>query len=129
MICARCECIRQLCTDLVDDVHQIGRVGEVTVVELQTHGALVPVAVDVVDALGVEARRPPDDAMHLVPLPQKTKQNETKVVNSTTRRGTEGGKEGGGLGWVGPVPVGKLKPTTTITTTTTTTTTRLLCAF
>ena len=43
-------------TYLVDDVHEVGGVGEVTVVELQPHGALVPVAVDVVDALSVEAR-------------------------------------------------------------------------
>ena len=36
--------------------------------ELQADGALVAVTVDVVDALGVEARRPADDAVHLVPL-------------------------------------------------------------
>lgn len=42
-------------TDLVDDVHEVGGVREVTVVELQAHGRLVAVPVDVVDALGVEA--------------------------------------------------------------------------
>ena len=55
-------------TDLVDDVHEVCGVGEVAVVELQADSALVAVAVDVVDALGVEARRPADDAVHLVPL-------------------------------------------------------------
>ena len=49
-------------------MHEVCGVGEVAVVELQADGALVAVAVDVVDALGVEARRPADDAVHLVPL-------------------------------------------------------------
>lgn len=53
---------------LVDDVHEVGGVGQVTIVELQAHGALVAVAVDVVDALGVEARRSTDDTVHLVAL-------------------------------------------------------------
>lgn len=36
--------------------------------QLQAHGALVAVAVDVIDALSVEARRSPDDAVDLVTL-------------------------------------------------------------
>ena len=39
--------------------------------ELQAHGALVPVAVDVVDPLGVEAGRSSDDSVHLVSLWRK----------------------------------------------------------
>lgn len=41
---------------LVNDVHEVRGIREVTVVELQTHGALMAVSVNVVDALGVEAR-------------------------------------------------------------------------
>ena len=44
------------------------RVVEVAVVEEEAHAALVRVAVEVVDALGVERARPPHDAVHLVPL-------------------------------------------------------------
>lgn len=36
--------------------------------ELQSHGTLVAVPVDVVDPLGVEARRPADDAMNFIAL-------------------------------------------------------------
>ena len=49
-------------------MHQVGRVGQVAVVELQADSALVPVAIDVVDPLGVEAGRPSDDPVHFVPL-------------------------------------------------------------
>lgn len=49
-------------------MHKVGGVGQVAVVELQPDGALVAVSVDVVDALGVEARRSPDDAVYLVSL-------------------------------------------------------------
>lgn len=55
-------------TYLVNDVHQVGGVRQVTVVELQPHGALVAVPVDVVNSLSVEARRSADDAVHLVSL-------------------------------------------------------------
>ena len=71
-------------------MHEVSRVGKVTVVELQTHSTLVPVAIDVVDALGVEARRPPDDAVHLVPLTGKTSKSKWSIA-SEEERGKEKG--------------------------------------
>ena len=87
--------------------------------ELQAHGALVPVAVDVVDALGVEGRRAPDDAVHLVPLSKKKKKNPStnqphkinvkqpiapglkKYTKPGHRSGPvrKGGRERGGVRW------------------------------
>lgn len=52
-------------------MHQVRRVRQVAVVQLQTHRALVTVAVDVVDALSVEARRSSDNAVHFVSLLSK----------------------------------------------------------
>ena len=42
---------------LLDDADQIGGVGQVAVVQMQAHVALVRVLVEVIDAVGVEARR------------------------------------------------------------------------
>lgn len=70
-------------SNLVDDVHEVSGVGEVTVVELQSHSALVTVPVDVIDSLGIEAGRSADDAVHLVPLIGKTRKK-------SPRRGSRG---------------------------------------
>jgi hypothetical protein len=53
---------------LLDDADQVGGVGEVAVVQLERHLGLVRVAVQVVDAVGVEERRAALDAVHLVAL-------------------------------------------------------------
>lgn len=79
---------------LVDDVHQVSGVGEVPVVQLQAHSIFVPVAVDVIDALSVEARRSPDDAVHLVPLLSTKKQANT---NRSEYQGGGATVSGGGI--------------------------------
>lgn len=64
-------------------MHQVGRVGQVTVVELQAHRTLVTVAVDVVDALGVEAGRTADDTVHLIALQTNKKRRNTRHKTHT----------------------------------------------
>ena len=49
-------------------MHEVLRVREIAVVELQADGTLVDVTVDAVDALGVKASRLADDAVPFVPL-------------------------------------------------------------
>ena len=69
--------------NLVDDVHEVGGVREITVVKLEADGGLVAVAVDVVDALGVEARGSADDAVHFVPLTEESSVNAGKTEPRT----------------------------------------------
>jgi len=57
--------------DVGDDGDEVGGVAEVTVVEEELDSALVAVAVDVVDAAGVEGRRTTDDAVDRVALRQQ----------------------------------------------------------
>ena len=54
--------------DLVDQLGERHRIGEVAVVGEETDARLMRVLVEVVDAVGVEARRAPHDAVHLVAL-------------------------------------------------------------
>ena len=56
---------------LVDQLRQRHRLGEVAVVHEQAHAPLVGVAVEVVDPLRVEARGAADDPVHLVPAPEQ----------------------------------------------------------
>ncbi len=53
---------------LLDDADEVGGVREVAVVELEAHVPLVRVAVQVVDAVGIEQRRAALDAVYLVAL-------------------------------------------------------------
>ena len=53
---------------LLHDADQVGRVGQVAVVQSHAYVALVRVLVQVVDAVGVEARGPALDAVYLVAL-------------------------------------------------------------
>ncbi len=53
---------------LLHDADEVGAVGEVTVVQLEAGVVDVRVLVEVVDAVGVEERRAPLDAVHLVAL-------------------------------------------------------------
>jgi hypothetical protein len=57
--------------ELVEQLDQRDRIGEIAVVREQAHALLVGVVVEVVDPVGVEARRAPDDAVHLVALLQQ----------------------------------------------------------
>jgi len=51
---------------LVDDLDQASRLGEVGVMQQEAHVRLVGVSVEVIDAIGIEARRAPHQAMDLV---------------------------------------------------------------
>jgi hypothetical protein len=50
----------------VDDLDQASRLGDVGVMQQQAHVRLMRVSVEMLDAIGVEARRAPYQAMHLV---------------------------------------------------------------
>ena len=56
---------------LVNDAGEVGRIGEIAVMEHELLLRHVRILVDVVHPLGVEQRRAPLDAMHLVPLFQQ----------------------------------------------------------
>ncbi len=56
---------------LLDHADQVGRVGEVAVVKVQPHIALVGILVQVIDAIGVEKRGTALDAVDLVALVQQ----------------------------------------------------------
>ena len=56
---------------LVNDAGEVGRIGEIAVMEHELLLRHMRVLVDVIHPLGVEQRRPPLDAMHLVPLFQQ----------------------------------------------------------
>ena len=49
--------------DLLDDADQVGGVGHVAVMQMEAAPALVRVLVEMIDALGVEGRRPALDAV------------------------------------------------------------------
>jgi hypothetical protein len=57
--------------DLLDDADQVGRVGQVPVVQEKPATLLVRVLVEVIHAIRVEERGPALDAVHLVPLGQQ----------------------------------------------------------
>jgi hypothetical protein len=54
--------------ELVDELHEPARLRQVAVVHEQLHAALVRIAVEMVDPVGVEARRAADDPVDLVAL-------------------------------------------------------------
>ena len=58
-------------TNLLDHADQVRRVGQIAVVQLQAHIALVGIVVQVIDAICVEKRRAALDTVHLVTLPQQ----------------------------------------------------------
>jgi len=57
--------------DLRDDRHEVGRVGQVAVMQEHLGRAFVGICVEVVQARGVERRGPADDAVHDVTLLQQ----------------------------------------------------------
>jgi hypothetical protein len=57
--------------EVADQVHERTRVREIPVVHEEADALLVGVAVDLVEALGVERRRPPDQAVDLVAFPEE----------------------------------------------------------
>ena len=53
---------------LLDDANEIGRIGQITVMQLETDVLLVRVLVQMIDAIGIEGRRPALDAMNVYPF-------------------------------------------------------------
>ena len=62
----RAEVVDLVGLQLVDELDEASRLREVTVMEEEPHVLLVRVAVEVVDAIGVEAGRAAHEAVHLV---------------------------------------------------------------
>jgi hypothetical protein len=52
--------------DLLDDAQQAQRIGQIAVVQMDAGLGVVELVVEMIDALGVERRRAPLDAVHLV---------------------------------------------------------------
>ena len=54
-----------------DDVEEIGRVREVSIVEEYLHASVVSVSVDVLNARGIEGRASSHDPMHFIAFPKQ----------------------------------------------------------
>jgi hypothetical protein len=59
-----CEVVNLGRPDLLHQPDQISRVGHVAIVQLERHVARMGIFVEMVDARGIEGRRPPLDAVH-----------------------------------------------------------------
>jgi hypothetical protein len=72
----------------LNDADQVGRIGEIAVVQEQLDAALVRILVQVIDAIGVERRRAPLDAVNLVALPEQELRKIRTVLagNSSNQR-------------------------------------------
>ena len=90
----RAEVVDLIRLHLLDDPDQVGAVSEVAIVEHQTRISFVRVLVEVIDPTGVEAARPPLDAMHLVALLKQQLREVTSVLPSDAS--DQGGFGGGG---------------------------------
>jgi hypothetical protein len=66
--------------DLVNEAYEARRVGQVRVMQKQAHLLLVGVAIEVVDALGVEGGRPAHQAVDLVALVEQLLSEEGPVL-------------------------------------------------
>jgi hypothetical protein len=65
-VALRAEVVDLVGAELVDQLDQPPRLREIGVVEEEPHALLVWVAVEVVDAVGVEAGRAADEPVHLI---------------------------------------------------------------
>ena len=56
---------------LLDDADEIGRIGQIAIMQLEPHVLLVRILVQMIDAIGIEGRGAALDAMHRVALRQQ----------------------------------------------------------
>ncbi len=63
----RVEVKRTRDNNLANDLHKIGGVGKIAIVEEELYGALcMAIAINVFDAICIKRRRTPDNSMHLI---------------------------------------------------------------